>query len=147
MLRVAVWPGFKIVPLGIPLALNPGPEMLILLMVTAELVEFVKLTVAVLVSPNATLPRLIVDVFALNCAPESTAFPLAAAIPAQPDWYRGAKRAPITSSNLSVLRLEKNSSAPAKAGFMALRIESSQKRNHWPVEQSENRLLPGRQSS
>ena len=85
MLRVAVWPGFKIVPLGIPLALKPGPDTLILPMVTEELVEFVKVTVAVLVSPNATLPRLMVDVFALNCAFESTAFPLAAAIPAQPD--------------------------------------------------------------
>jgi hypothetical protein len=108
MLRVAVWPGLKIVPLGMPLALKPAPETLILSMVAEELVEFVKVTVAVLVSPNATLPMLIVEVFALNCAPDRTAFPLAAAIPAQPDWYRAAIRAAVTSINLSVLPLEEN---------------------------------------
>ena len=52
ILSVAVSPGFKIVPLGIPLALKPGPDTLILPIVTAELVEFVKLIVAVLVSPD-----------------------------------------------------------------------------------------------
>jgi hypothetical protein len=78
-------------------------------MVTAEFVEFVKVIVAVLVSPNATLPRLMVDVFALNCAPDRTAFPLAAAIPAQPDWYRAAIRAAVTSISLRVLPLEENS--------------------------------------
>ena len=84
MLRVAVSPEFKIVPVGMPLALKPGPDTLIFMMVIAEAVEFVKLTVAVLVSPNATLPRFMVDVLALNCAPVKAGFPLATATPAQP---------------------------------------------------------------
>jgi len=131
-----------------PLALKPAPETLIFRTVTAEFVEFVKLIVAVLVSPNATLPRLMVDVFALNCAPDRLALPLAAATPAQPVWYRAPTRAAIISISLSVLPLEANKATSAKPlRFMPLRIETSQNRNHWPVEQSENRSLPVRQSS
>lgn len=66
MLRVAVSPIFTTVPLGIPLALKPGPETVTLKIVTLEFVEFVKVTVAVLLSPTAALPRFKADVLALN---------------------------------------------------------------------------------
>ena len=36
---VAMSPGFRIVPLGMPLAVKPGPEMLMVSIVTAEFVR------------------------------------------------------------------------------------------------------------
>jgi hypothetical protein len=65
-LTLAVCPALKIMPFEIPLMLKPGPAILTFLMVTGEPVEFVKLTVSVLLSPSATLPRFSVEVLALN---------------------------------------------------------------------------------
>jgi hypothetical protein len=61
-LRAAISPGFKIVPIAIPLKVKPGPEILILVIVTAELVEFVKVSITVWLSPRAAFPRLALDV-------------------------------------------------------------------------------------
>lgn len=73
--------------MGIPLALKPWPEMLMLSIVTAEAVVFVKLSVTVLLSPMGTLPKLMLDAFALNVASvmeSASALPFVG--PEQPDW-------------------------------------------------------------
>jgi hypothetical protein len=104
-LRVAVCPALKIMPVGIPLTLKPGPAILTFLMVTGEPVEFVKLTVSVLLSPSATLPRFSVDVLALNWAGETTEFASAAALatPEQPDWYSESITTAEKTSSLRTL--------------------------------------------
>jgi hypothetical protein len=82
-LRAAISPGFKIVPIAIPLKVKPGPEILIFVIVTAELVEFVNVSITFLLSPRATFPRLALDAFTLNCPGTTVASFLATA--EQPD--------------------------------------------------------------
>lgn len=65
--RVAVCPGLRTLP-DMPVALKPGPETLMLEMVTLELPELVKVTFKELRLPTMTLPKFKFDVLALSCA-------------------------------------------------------------------------------
>src|ERR1700675_158202 len=65
--KVAICPAAIMSPLGTPLALNPGPEMLTLEMVMLELPESVNVKVWLLVVPTFTFPKLKFDALAVNC--------------------------------------------------------------------------------
>ena len=54
---VADWPGFKMVPVETPLALNPAPEMLTFEIVIAEVPAFVSVTVLEPVVETERLPK------------------------------------------------------------------------------------------
>jgi hypothetical protein len=124
----AVCPGLKFVPFGMPLRLKPGPDMLIFKIVTGVLLEFVKLSVTVLLSPKATLPRFRLDAFALNCPSSEFEFGAALVTPVQPDWNRTAMRAAETSSRANVLFLKEKDCAHSKPlRFIPLSIGASRK--------------------
>jgi len=134
-------PGFRIVPLGIPLAVKPGPEMLTVIIVTAELVAFAKLTVTVLLSPRATLPRLRLEVLDPNCpALTMASFDAAVVVPEQPVWQIAP--IPAAMSNISLARFFSAQNGRLLGDplrFMPFSIKTSGTRNYWPVEQSQGR--------
>ena len=66
-LRVALCPGARIVPEGIPPALKAGPEMLTLEIVTLVPPVLAKLTPSEPVSPKFIFPNAKLDWLALNC--------------------------------------------------------------------------------
>jgi hypothetical protein len=102
---VAMSPGFRIVPVGMPLAVKPGPEMLMVSMVTAEPVLFVKLTETVLLSPRATLPRLRLEVLGPNCpALVMASFDARVVVPEQPVWQIAPIPAAMSRNRLARFR-------------------------------------------
>ena len=108
--RAAISPGFRIVPLGIPPAVKPGPETVILVIVTAEFVAFVKVTVTVLLSPRATLPRLRLEVLGPNCPALTVALldDASVVVPEQPVWQIAPIAAAINKISLTSFPLAQN---------------------------------------
>ena len=96
-LNVAVCAAFKLVPAGMPLAAKPGPERLTFEIVTWELVEFVRVTLSVLLLPWLTFPKFTVEELDVSCpavfelfvvvlfAVVRLAFGIALVVPEQPD--------------------------------------------------------------
>jgi len=100
---------------------KPGPEMLIVSMVTAELVLFVKVTETVLLSPRATLPRLTLEVLGPNCAALIMAsFDASVVVPEQPVWQIAAIAAAAIKISLARFVLaEKDRALGEPLRFMA----------------------------
>jgi hypothetical protein len=141
-------PGFRIVPLGMPLAVKPGPETLMVSIVTAEFVLFVKLTETVLLSPRAMLPRLTLEVLGPNCpALDMSSFDAAVVVPEQPVWQIAPIPTPTNKTSLARFLAQKGRLLGEPLRFMPLSIEISRTRNYWPVEQSQSRSLPARKTS
>jgi hypothetical protein len=118
--------------------------MLMVIIVTAEFVAFVKLTVTVLLSPRATLPRLRLEVLAPNCSALAVAsFDAAVVVPEQPVWQIAPIPAAMSKISLARFFLARNGRLLGEAlRFMPFSIKISRRRNYWPVEQSQGRSLP-----
>ena len=104
-LRAAISPGFRIVPLGIPPAVKPGPETVMLMIVTAEFVAFLKLRLTVLLSPRATLPRLRLEALGPNCPTMAFCDAADVVVPEQPIWQIAPIAAATRQTNLTNFRL------------------------------------------
>ena len=57
-LRLALWPGFKVIGKFMPLALNPEPVALAAEIVTLAPPELVRVSASVVVLPVVTFPKL-----------------------------------------------------------------------------------------
>ena len=64
--KLALCPGLRMLPVT-PLAVKPGPEMVVLEMLTLELPELVKATLKELLVPIVVLPKLKLEGLTVNC--------------------------------------------------------------------------------
>jgi hypothetical protein len=85
--KFPLWPGESTVPAGIPLALNPAPEMLTFATVTSMGLVFATLTARVLLLPVFTFPKEIMPGVAVKPAP--VAFKASPVAPTQPKSTHG----------------------------------------------------------
>ena len=70
MVNVVDCPGANIVPVGIPVALNPAPLMVTPEIVMSEVPPFVRIQVKELLSPSKTFPNARLDVLASSKSAE-----------------------------------------------------------------------------
>lgn len=101
--RVAVCPGFKSIPVGIPVALNPGPETLILEIVIVDWPELVRVRARALLLPTSTAPKFRVDALRFKPSPvraTACAVPRALVMPTHPEF--------ATVSNKSKQKLQQH---------------------------------------
>lgn len=87
-LRMALCPGAKMVPLGTPVALNPGPDTLVFEIVMVDWPESVNFKVKVPLLPRYTFPKFRLDVLMLRPLPlraSAWAVPTAVVMPTHPE--------------------------------------------------------------